>query len=304
MHRAKCWPLLVAAVAAPGAGYACACGCGVFEVGTAAMFPSHSGGMVFLEEDFMDQNTNWSGRSKAPAENDDDKRIRTSFVTVGAQYMFNRSWGVMVDVPYWHRRFVTTADSGDIVAFNHGALGDIRLKGIYTGFSPDLSSGLTFGLKLPTGDSTYAGFDPDTQIGTGSTDLLLGAYHLGALTEGNRWSWFTNAQWEQPIEHKSVYRPGSEVNAVAGIYYTGWTFGSAKLAPVLQVNGSYRRHDGGLLGRPNDSGYTRAFVTPGLELDAGGARFYADVALPVYTNVSGNQLVATALFKVNVSVSF
>ena len=48
---------------APGFALACACGCGIFDVGTASMFPTQQGGMVWAEYDFMDQNKNWSGRS-------------------------------------------------------------------------------------------------------------------------------------------------------------------------------------------------------------------------------------------------
>ena len=55
------------------------------------------------------------------------------------------------------------------------------------------------------------------------------------------------------------------------------------------------------LGHPNDSGYTRAFITPGVELNAGKTKIYADIGLPLYTNTSGNQLVATTLFRLNVS---
>jgi hypothetical protein len=45
-------------------------------------------------------------------------------------------------------------------------------------------------------------------------------------------------------------------------------------------------------------------LTPGLELDYGRLRLYADVPPALYTNVSGNQLVARTLFKVSVSVQF
>jgi len=292
------------ACAAPAVGEACACGCGVFDVGTSSMFPTATGGMLFLEEDYMDQDRNWSGTSGAPAADNDDKRIRTFFTTLGAQYLFNRSWGLMVEVPYWQRELVTTLEDGSPGTFNHGALGDLRLKGIYTGFSADLSSGITFGLKLPTGDSTYAGFDPDTEIGSGSTDLLLGAYHLGALTADNMWSWFANAQWQEPVAHKSSYRPGAELDAAGGIYYGGFMPGSVRVTPIVQLELSYRGHDGGPDGDPTNTGYTRAYLAPGVELDAGRTRIYADVALPIYTNASGNQLMAAVLFKLNVSYHF
>ena len=300
------WVLASAvALAAPGVSQACACGCGIFDVGTGAMFPTHTGGMVFLEQDFMDQNQNWSGTASAPAGNNSDQRIRTNFWNVGVQYTFNRKWTAIVELPYWQRRFTTIDDSGLPATFDHGALGDVRLKGVYTGLSEDLSTGLTLGVKLPTGDSSYANFDPDTEIGSGSTDLLLGAYHMGRLTSDNRWSWFTHGQWQQPLAYRSLYRPGSEIDTAAGLYYDGWRFGGAwHIAPILEIAGSYRRHDGGLLGHPQDSGYIRAFITPGVEVDAGRTRIYADVSRAAFTNASGNQLVARTLFKINVSVGF
>ena len=53
-----------------------------------------------------------------------------------------------------------------------------------------------------------------------------------------------------------------------------------------------------------DTGYTRAYAAPGVELDSGALRIYADVAIPVHTNASGNQLMAPALFKLNASLHF
>src|ERR1019366_6526418 len=69
----------------PAASYGCACGCGVFDVGTSSMLPTQEGGMVFAEFDYMDQNRNWSGTHSAPAANNDDKEIRTQFYSVGGQ---------------------------------------------------------------------------------------------------------------------------------------------------------------------------------------------------------------------------
>ena len=304
--RRVAWGSLLVAALAPAAVLACACGCGVFDVGTASMFPQHAGAMAFIEYDHMDQDRNWSGTSRAPADNNEDKRIRTSFMNVGVHYQFDRRWGVQVELPYWKRYFQTTgADTGDLIDFTHGAVGDVRLKGVYTGFSDDMSTGVTFGLKLPTGDSTYANFDPDTEIGSGSTGVLLGAYHLGNLDSEGKWRYFLQAQWEQTIAHKAVYRPGNELVAAAGAYYEGWNVSaSVKLAPLLQVNASYRGHDGGGLGHPEDSGYTRLLVTPGIELDAGKFSATVDVGLPVFVNASGNQLVSSQFWRANLSYHF
>ena len=289
----------------PRQSVACACGCGVFDVGDPTMFPHDAGGNYFVEYDYMDQNKNWSGTKRAPAANNDDKEIRTNFWTAGVQYMANRKWGAMAEVPYWQRHFETTdEDSGDIVSFNHAAVGDVRLRGIYTGFSPDMSTGVTFGLKLANGDHKYAGFDPDTSIGTGSTDLLLGAFHTGALTDDGRWDWFVNAQLDQPFQHVAAYRPGGEADAIGGVGYSGWKVGKYKVLPLFQVIGSYRGRDGGPNSNPSDSGYERILLTPGVEVHAGSYKLYADVGLPVYQNVRGNQVTASSLVKINVSRDF
>lgn len=295
--------LAALSIFSPGLGLACACGCGIFDVGTSALFASHAGGLVFLEYDYLDQSHNWSGTANAPADNNEDKAIRSRFMTVGGQYQFNRSWGVSVELLYWNRYFQTTdAGTGEPVNFSHGAVGDIRIKGTYTGFSADMSSGVTFGLKLANGDTGYRGFDADTQIGSGSTDLLLGGYHLGRLSADNRWAYYLQGQLAVPIAHKPNYRPGAEGVAVAGLYFEGWSTHSAlKFSPVGQLRLVYRRPDGGVDGLGQETGYSRVLVSPGVEVAKGKVRVYADLAVPLYTNARGNQLFANEMWKFNVS---
>ena len=108
-----------------GVVHACACGCGVFNVGTSSMFPNGQGGMAFLQYDYQDQNRNWSGSSQVPAANNDDKEIKSDFVTAGLQYMFNSSWGVQAEVPFAYRYF-KTADGST----SWGSLGDIRVEAL------------------------------------------------------------------------------------------------------------------------------------------------------------------------------
>ena len=43
----------------PSFGYACACGCNVFTVGTRWTMPIHTGFEAFLQYNFMDQSENW-----------------------------------------------------------------------------------------------------------------------------------------------------------------------------------------------------------------------------------------------------
>lgn len=162
----------MAAALAPRACWACACGCGVFDVGTSSMLPQGPGGMIFAEYDYMDQNMNWSNGSPAPAADNGDHDIRTDFTTLGFQYMFNRSWGAQVELPYDIRKYEATGGGST----TWSTVGDLRLEGIYTGFFPDMSAGVTFGLKLPTGNDSHditTILDRDTELGTGSTDILL-----------------------------------------------------------------------------------------------------------------------------------
>jgi len=290
-----------------GMSWACACGCGIFDVGTSSMFPSGQGGTIYEEYDFMDQDHNWSRDSKASADDNSDKRIRTSFINTGIQYMFNRDWGVSVELPYDHRAFKTDlGDPGspDIETFTHDALGDIRLQGIYAGFSPDMSTGVTFGLKLPTGDYTYPHFDRDTEIGTGSTDALIGAYHRGAITADNSFSYFVQDKLDQPFLTHGGYLPGTENDAAIGAYYNGWSWGGLKLTPVAEILNSYRSRDRGWAANTPNSGYERVVLTPGIELDYKKVMVFFDVGFPVYVYTNGDQLVASALYKVTVSYMF
>ena len=132
-HALMAFPLVLAAALFPEAANACACGCAVFDVGTSSLLPSGPGGTVFLEYDFLDQNQNWSGTSRAPSADNDDKEIRTNFFVAGGQYMFNSSWGVMAEIPFTDRTF-RTEDPDDPGTFEHAALGDIRLMGVLFGF--------------------------------------------------------------------------------------------------------------------------------------------------------------------------
>ena len=106
------------------------------------------------------------------------------------------------------------------------------------------------------------------------------------------------------MQHLSYYRPGKEYDAVVGAYYNGWKVGKHKLAPLLQLIGSVRTRDGGPLGVSNNSGYERVLLAPGLELHAGSYHIYGDVGFPIYQNVIGNQLTASALYKINISHTY
>jgi hypothetical protein len=296
--------VIVAAIIVPAHALACACGCAVFDVGTSSLLPSGPGGSVFLEYDYLDQNQNWSGTSRAPSGNNDDKEIRTDFFVAGGQYMFNSDWGVMAEIPYTDRTFRTLVDPTTVGSFHDSALGDIRLMGVYSGFSPDMSSGVVFGVKLPTGDHTYPYFDNDTQIGSGSTDILLGGYHTGALTSDQSFGYFAQALWEHEVLIQSRYKPGAELNGALGVSYNNFTVGSVHIAPIFQMVASNRERDGDAHSDPANTGYTRLIAAPGFEIDRNSWKLYTDVEVPVYQNMNGNQLIAPWGIKTILSYAF
>jgi hypothetical protein len=277
------------------------------------MFPDGVGGMAFLNYDFQDQNQNWSDNSKAPAANNGDKEIRTDFISAGLQYMFNRSWGVQAELPFAYRNFKTVTANpnvpdGTITSVNWFSLGDIRLKAVYTGFSPELSSGITMGLRLPTGsyshENAYGDVDRDSEIGSGSTDVLLGGFYRGHLSPDLKWDWFAQAEADLPVLTQGDYRPGFEVDAAAGVDYKGLSLGRVSIAPVAQVIVSERTKDYGAAANSPNSGYTRLLLSPGVEFHLHPVKLYADVEVPVFEHVNGNQLVAPLLFKLSLSYMF
>jgi hypothetical protein len=108
------------------------------------------------------------------------------------------------------RTFNTTDDSGNALSFNHMAIGDVRVKGIYSGFSEDMSTALTYGLKLPIGNRSFTSFGPDTSIGTDSRDWLLGGYRQCALTIDAKLNLFVNGQWQHAFTAVDNFRRGNE----------------------------------------------------------------------------------------------
>lgn len=285
---------------APSLALACACGCGIFDVGTSSNLPNQPGGSVWVEYNYANQDKNWHGTSSAPSDDNENKKIRTNYYNVGGQYMFNRDWGVKAVVPVLDRAFITEDGTAQ-----HTKLGDVRVSGIYSGFSPDMSTGVTFGLKLPTGDYTDAVYDRDTAIGSGSTDLLLGGYHRGWFNDRKLYGWFANSVLDQPVLTQDHYRPGAEISAAVGVYREGWNVGDkATLAPVLQLVGSHRFRDSGAESESDNTGYTQLIVSPGVELAFDKTTLYGDVGLPVYRDVRGQQLVAPVLVKVGLRYSF
>jgi len=320
------------------AARACACGCSVFDVGGIDLPQEQDhGGRVFLEFWSGDQTQNYVGSSKAAAALNTDKEINTQWLNVGFSYNFNRDWGVMVRIPTTNRTLTTDTQTAlGIHAYNTKDIGDIEIMGMYTGFFKDMSTGVMFGLKLPSGTFTAPGLDRDSQIGSGSTDLEVGAFHRGMLSGDNAWQYFSQVMWRQPFLYQSAadpqgffdgnpgvvqtYYPGLQIDGDVGVLYNNWyhVLGFDKITPLGQVIVSHRANDTGTGADPYNSGFDRVMLSPGIEftkvVDEANNRVvkvYFDIEVPVYYrgNAANNagtegQLVAPYLIKLVASYNF
>lgn len=225
------------------------------------------------------------------------------------------TWGVIASLPFVQRTHGTFGDNGASISLSpdnssyssssDNSIGDIRFIGRYTGFSADKTSGIIAGIKLPTGN-TNANFnagaaagtplDPSLQIGTGSTDAIVGGFLTGAIEE---YGWFAQLTVQHAVATKSFagdnYRPGDAYSMNAGIRYA--KFG-AKFAPMLQLNYVRRQPDTGAAATPPDAltggaatGGTLVYLAPGALIRVGGGTsVYGFIQLPVYQYVNSLQL--------------
>ena len=218
---------------------------------------------------------------------------RNTTLTLG--YSPNQSWGVEVVVPAYNRTHSTIAGGEEAVSSSESTgIGDVRVIGRYQGFSTDNSFGIEVGAKLPTGrtDDTFASgpqagnlIDRGLQLGTGTTDLLIGAYKFGSLSP--TWGYFTHALAQAALNSKDEFRPGNALNVSAGVHYTGYT----AVTPNLQINLRAENRESGAHADIENSGATLIYLSPGIVGNIShDFQVFAFVQVPVYQRVTGYQL--------------
>ena len=249
----------------------------------------------------MDQTRDWNNWQNAPASLNDDKEIRTDFFTLGFQDMINREWGFTLEAPVWSRYYAGAGDDGGVATVNHEALGDIRVMGMYAGLSADMSTGIQFGLKLPTGPFNQSVLDRDTQIGSGTTDWLLGAYQMG---QENGWGWYAQVLWQHAFGPRDGYRPGDSFDFSIGAHYDE-LLAKYRIIPMLQLIASFRGTDSGVDADPENTGYERIYIAPTIQVNLSrDLNLYGDLRIPIVTHVNGYQLIAPALVATTISFNF
>lgn len=204
-------------------------------------------------------------------------------------------WGFSAQVPWFDRYHATIAEGDTQPSASHTkSLGDVRLLARYQGLSDDKSVGVQFGVKLPTGgihNDFVSGprqgepLDRGLQPGTGTTDLLVGAYTFGAVNRD--WDWFGEAILQQAANSREDFKPGTGLNLTVGARYMSFE----DVRPQIQVNVRAERRESGAHADIENSGATLVYLSPGVNVRLSSvASLYGYVQVPLYQRVNGFQI--------------
>jgi hypothetical protein len=311
--------------AAPAPSWACAtCGCTVNS--DAAMgYSTTSGWRINLEYTYIDQDELRAGTGgTTPAEvvnnpsnpslggGEIEKDTINRYLTLGVSYRPDPNWNFNLLVPYVSRDHTTygqqqqpytPAESApdQISGATVNSLGDLRLIANYQGILPTHNLGLQLGVKLPTGEygttvnfnngpGTGTPLDSSLQAGTGSTDLIVGAYFFKPVSQN--FDAFATVQFQSAIQHKldqpgNDYRPGNTTTLSVGLRYEA----NPALIPQVQLNVFRKSADQGALADTTDTAGTVAYISPGITVMLHKKLHgYAVLQVPVYSNLDGYQL--------------
>jgi len=311
--------------ALPPSAWACAtCGC-TLSSDAALGYSATSGWRLNAEYDYIDQDELRGGTRTATPERvvnqpsnpalgggEIEHNTTNRYLTLGLTYSPNADWHLDLRVPYVDRDHSTygqqqqpytqSESAPDQLSNAHVAgLGDIKLIASYQGFLPTHNLGVQLGLKLPTGSyGTQVNFyngpgagtplDTSLQAGTGSTDVIIGAYYHQAISQD--FDAFISAQFQSAVAHApdqpgNDYRPGNSATVSFGLRYEE----NPRVIPGLQINLYRKSADQGALADTTDTAGTVAYLSPGLTVRAARQlHLYGFVQVPVYSNLSGYQL--------------
>jgi hypothetical protein len=309
LHRQALLCACAAALAA-GANYGHAsCGSAFCSVNTNWEMPgiaTSQGLRLDLRYEFIDQDQPMAGSSKVSVgqirhHHDEVRTINRNFVGT-LDYSFNERWGIAATLPVSsrsHTHIHNHMGAQLLEQWDFTRAGDARVLGRYQlRFENTERASLGFyginaGLKLPTGTTQVRNAANDRaerslQPGTGTTDVLLGAYYQQVLPEIDS-SWFVQALWQAPLNNREDYKPGQRTTLDVGYRYEA----SESVGLMFQLNALYKRRDAGGQAEPADSGGRFLFASPGISYRvAPGMQVYGFVQKAIYQNVNGVQLTA------------
>lgn len=246
---------------------------------------------------------------------DEVENLRTINQTLNLDfdYAISQQLNVALGLPLVRRDHSHTIAPATVEQGSFSELGDIRAVGNYKFDSGDhhSGSGVRFGLKLPTGKTDWefqpgAAGERSLQPGSGSTDVILGAYYHQDAAD-SPWGWFISAQLQTALSTKNDYRPGNDIALDVGTHYAI----SPTLSGLLQMNAQFKERDSGLNAHTHSGGRSLN-LSPGLSFAAAPTtRLYGFVQLPLYQYANPDpagspygQLTAPWSFAVGISHSY
>lgn len=268
-----------------------------------------------LRYEYVDQTELRSGRHRINAEDDpsdtlEQRTLNRNWLAT-LDYTVSKNWSITGQLPVVDRSHSHIDDPTGAAteeSWNFTKVADARVLGTYrfdNEKNPLVSYGLTFGVKLPTGDYRVQNGDGAQaeralQPGTGSTDFVYGAfYSAAALTSES--SWWVQALVQQAVLTKADFRPGNQYQLNLGYRQPL----GASLRGLLQVNTLVKSRDAGAEAEPDLSGSTTVFLSPGLSWSATrDFEVYGFFQLPVYRYVNGVQLSADRAYVMGVTTRF
>ena len=307
---------LASSLIAPRALACSACGCTLNSDWASQGFAASGGWRVDLRYDFFEQDQLRSGTDKVsrssiafPFDDEVQKYTINRNTTLSFDYTPNKDFGLNVAVPWYDRGHATVAEGDtEISTSQDTGIGDVRIVGRWSGFAAQRSSGILFGLKLPTGNfndrfesGPQAGeiVDRGLQLGTGTVDAILGAYNFGMLAP--TWGYFAQAQITQPLDSRDGFKPGTGANVNLGLRYTGFE----QIEPQLQLNARVEKREQGINADVENSGATLVYLSPGVTWNVNRhLSAFGFVQVPVYQRVNGLQLEATQFVSVGLHAHF
>ncbi|MGA3984571.1 transporter [Ralstonia nicotianae] len=258
------------------------------------------------------------------------------YINLGIHYSPNSSWNFSAIVPYIDRSHTTygaaTPDQltpDNVSGATASGLGDIKLIASYQGFLPTHNLGVQLGVKLPTG--RYGGqnvntgatvgrnpvffnsgpnaaggqaLDTSLQPGTGSTDLILGAYYYQPVSQD--FDAFVNGQFQAAVMRRlrdegADFRPGNLTTVSFGLRYEA----NPHVVPQLQFNVTHKNTDQGALADTVSTAGTVVYLSPGVTVSVlPNMQVYAFLQKALYSNLVGYQLFPRWSGTVGVSYAF
>jgi hypothetical protein len=290
------------------------CGCTLNSDWSSQGIATGEGTRFDIRFDYFNQNDYRSGTSSvsrdeiaASGGEVQDTTINRN-LTLGLDHSFNQDWAINVLVPVFSRSHGTYGDAYPdataIITSSSKGIGDIRVTGRYQGLSADHSSGITFGVKLPTGETNdtfndSSALDRGLQLGTGTTDLLIGGYHFGGINRD--WDYFAQATIQIALNTHDDFRPGNGLNATAGVRYMGFE----SFIPQLQFNTRIEKRESGANADVANSGATLLYISPGATVPINKTvQAFAFLQVPVYQRVNGYQIEPNVLLSTGLRFNF